>query len=104
MLTLVTLMWTLSTCASKLPVLLTVCAAVLAINLDTTIVNVALPSISTDLEAGTRSLQWIVDGYNLAFHTRCRWTPVIPAIKTRKSQSHVWTAIANITAIRQPLT
>ena len=52
---------------SKLPVLLTVCAAVLAINLDTTIVNVALPSISTDLDAGTRSLQWIVDGYNLAF-------------------------------------
>ena len=52
---------------SKLPVLLTVCAAVLAINLDTTIVNVALPSISTDLEAGTRSLQWVVDGYNLAF-------------------------------------
>jgi len=52
---------------SRLPVLLTVCAAVLAINLDTTIVNVALPSISTDLEAGTRSLQWIVDGYNLAF-------------------------------------
>ena len=52
---------------SKLPVLLTVCAAVLAINLDTTIVNVALPSISTELDAGTRSLQWIVDGYNLAF-------------------------------------
>jgi len=52
---------------SKLPILLTVCAAVLAINLDTTIVNVALPSISTDLDAGTRSLQWIVDGYNLAF-------------------------------------
>ena len=52
---------------SKLPVLLTVCAAVLAINLDTTIVNVALPSISTDLDAGTRALQWIVDGYNLAF-------------------------------------
>jgi EmrB/QacA subfamily drug resistance transporter len=52
---------------SRLPILLTVCAAVLAINLDTTIVNVALPSISTDLDAGTRSLQWIVDGYNLAF-------------------------------------
>ena len=34
---------------------LTVCAAVLAINLDTTIVNVALPSISTDLDAGTRA-------------------------------------------------
>src|ERR1044071_4601432 len=52
---------------SKLPILLTVCAAVLAINLDTTIVNVALPSISRELSAGTRQLQWIVDGYNLAF-------------------------------------
>jgi EmrB/QacA subfamily drug resistance transporter len=51
----------------KLAVLATVCAAVLAINLDTTIVNVALPSISTELDAGTRQLQWIVDGYNLAF-------------------------------------
>src|SRR6476646_6732919 len=48
-------------------ILATVCAAVLAINLDTTIVNVALPSISTELSAGTRQLQWVVDGYNLAF-------------------------------------
>ena len=52
---------------SKLGILLTVCAAVLAINLDTTIVNVALPSISRELDASTRQLQWIVDGYNLAF-------------------------------------
>jgi EmrB/QacA subfamily drug resistance transporter len=52
---------------SKLAVLIVVCAAVLAINLDTTIVNVALPSMSRELDAGTRSLQWIVDGYNLAF-------------------------------------
>jgi EmrB/QacA subfamily drug resistance transporter len=51
----------------KLAILVTVCAAVLAINLDTTIVNVALPSMSTELGAGTRQLQWIVDGYNLAF-------------------------------------
>src|SRR4029079_17348948 len=48
-------------------VLATVCAAVLAINLDTTIVNVALPSISRELSAGPRQLQWVVDGYNLAF-------------------------------------
>src|SRR6188472_1071873 len=51
----------------KLAILVTVCAAVLAINLDTTIVNVALPTISDRLDAGTRQLQWIVDGYNLAF-------------------------------------
>jgi EmrB/QacA subfamily drug resistance transporter len=52
---------------SKIGILLTVCAAVLAINLDTTIVNVALPSIAGQLGAGTRGLQWVVDGYNLAF-------------------------------------
>jgi EmrB/QacA subfamily drug resistance transporter len=52
---------------SKVAILVAVCAAVLAINLDTTIVNVALPSISRQLGAGTRQLQWVVDGYNLAF-------------------------------------
>ena len=51
----------------KAAILATVCAAVLAINLDTTIVNVALPSISRELSASTRQLQWVVDGYNLAF-------------------------------------
>src|SRR3954453_14927285 len=51
----------------KAVILATVCAAVLAINLDTTIVNVALPSISRELDAGTRQLQWVVDAYNLAF-------------------------------------
>ncbi len=38
-----------------------------AINLDTTIVNVALPDLARQLGATTRDLQWIVDGYNLAF-------------------------------------
>src|SRR5579883_2378178 len=48
-------------------VLAAVCVAVLAINIDTTIVNVALPGLTRQLGAGTRSLQWVVDGYNLAF-------------------------------------
>ena len=48
-------------------VLVTVCLAALTINLDTTIVNVALPSLARELDAGTRDLLWIVDGYNLAF-------------------------------------
>jgi EmrB/QacA subfamily drug resistance transporter len=47
--------------------LASVCLAVFAINLDTTIVNVALPSLSRQLGAGTSTLQWIVDGYSLAF-------------------------------------
>lgn len=48
-------------------ILVAVYVAVLAINLDVTIVNVALPSIATELTASTRALQWIVDGYTLAF-------------------------------------
>src|SRR5215218_9669988 len=51
----------------KAGILVAVYIAVLAINLDVTIVNVALPSIATELGAGTRGLQWVVDGYNLAF-------------------------------------
>lgn len=37
----------------------------LAIALDMTILNVALPTLATDLNASTSSLQWIVDSYNL---------------------------------------
>ena len=38
-----------------------------AINLDTTIVNVALPSLIRELHASTSQLQWIVDAYSLVF-------------------------------------
>ena len=48
-------------------VLATACLAAFAINLDTTIVNVALPDLGRQLHASLRDLQWIVDGYNLAF-------------------------------------
>jgi len=48
-------------------VLAAACLAAFAINLDTTIVNVALPSLTRELHASTRDLQWVVDGYNLAF-------------------------------------
>jgi EmrB/QacA subfamily drug resistance transporter len=51
----------------RLQILATVCLAAFAINLDTTIVNVALPDLGRQLSATTRDLQWIVDGYNLAF-------------------------------------
>ncbi len=48
-------------------VLLTVCLASLTINIGTMIVNVALPSLAEQLDASTKDLLWIVDGYNLAF-------------------------------------
>ena len=48
-------------------VLAVVLVAALAINVETTIVNVALPTLNSALGASTRGLQWIVDAYNLAF-------------------------------------
>ena len=48
-------------------VLAVVLVAALAINVETTIVNVALPTLNSALDASTRGLQWIVDAYNLAF-------------------------------------
>src|SRR5262249_56480208 len=41
--------------------------AAFAINLDATIVNVALPSLVRALHATTTELEWIVDAYNLVF-------------------------------------
>ncbi|MEU0531097.1 MFS transporter [Amycolatopsis tolypomycina] len=41
--------------------LLTMCAGMFLVQLDVTVVNVALPSIGTDLAA----LQWVVDGYSV---------------------------------------
>jgi EmrB/QacA subfamily drug resistance transporter len=41
--------------------------AAFAINLDTTIVNVALPTLVHQLHASNTQLQWIVDAYNLVF-------------------------------------
>jgi EmrB/QacA subfamily drug resistance transporter len=41
--------------------------AAFAINLDTTIVNIALPSLVRELHASTSQLQWVVDAFNLLF-------------------------------------
>src|ERR1022692_4279476 len=41
--------------------------AAFAINLDTTIVNVALPTLVRELHASNTQLQWVVDAYNLVF-------------------------------------
>jgi EmrB/QacA subfamily drug resistance transporter len=43
------------------------CLALVVVSMDITILNVALPSISTALHANTADLQWIVDAYSLAF-------------------------------------
>src|SRR3989442_4492580 len=52
---------------TKVIVLLTMCFALFMAMLDNTVVNVALPTLSRTLHAGVSGLQWIVDGYVLAF-------------------------------------
>jgi MFS family permease len=47
--------------------LVVLCAAALIINLDNTILNVALPTLVRDLHATSSQLQWIVDSYAMVF-------------------------------------
>ena len=42
------------------------CAGLFLVQLDVTIVNIALPSIRADLRPSAAGLQWVVDGYALA--------------------------------------
>jgi EmrB/QacA subfamily drug resistance transporter len=48
-------------------ILLSLLLAAFAINLETTIVNVALPTLVRQLHASDSELQWVVDAYNLVF-------------------------------------
>ncbi|WP_234365363.1 MFS transporter [Streptomyces sp. RTd22] len=45
--------------------LVAVCTGYFMVILDSTIVNVALPALRTDLRTGVNGLQWVVDGYLL---------------------------------------
>ncbi len=48
-------------------ILISLLLAAFAINLDTTIVNVALPALVRELHASNSQLQWVVDAFNLLF-------------------------------------
>src|SRR5947209_12346243 len=52
---------------SKPMILLALLLAAFLVNLDTTLVNVALPAMVRELHATTTQLQWVVDAYNLVF-------------------------------------
>src|SRR4051795_8570174 len=47
-------------------ILLVMCAGLFLVQLDVSIVNVALPSIRADLDALAAGLPWVVDGYAIA--------------------------------------
>ncbi|GFG63089.1 MFS transporter [Mycobacterium kubicae] len=48
-----------------IPALAVICLSAFVISVDATIVNVALPTLSRELDATTAQLQWIVDAYTL---------------------------------------
>src|SRR6202041_3165395 len=48
-------------------ILISLLLAAFLINLDTTIVNIALPSLVRQLHASNSQLQWVVDAFNLLF-------------------------------------
>jgi MFS family permease len=48
-------------------ILISLLLAAFVINLDTTIVNVALPRLVDELHASDSQLQWVVDAFNLLF-------------------------------------
>jgi EmrB/QacA subfamily drug resistance transporter len=59
--------------------------------LDATIVNVALPSIRTDLSANEATLSWIISGYALAFGLA-----LIPAGRLGDRYGHKWIFIIGL--------
>src|SRR6266699_3400825 len=52
---------------SKPMILVALLLAAFLVNLDTTLVNVALPAMERQLHATTTQLQWVIDAYNLVF-------------------------------------
>jgi MFS transporter, DHA2 family, methylenomycin A resistance protein len=52
--------------ANPTAVLMVMCSGMFLVLLDVTIVNVALPTIGSDMHADVPSLQWVVDGYAVA--------------------------------------
>ncbi|GAB2983729.1 MFS transporter [Frigoribacterium salinisoli] len=59
--------------------------------LDTTIVNVALPTIRTSLDAGESTLSWIISGYALAFGLT-----LIPAGRIGDRIGHKWVYVTGV--------
>ena len=53
--------------ARRWRILAVLCLSLFMVVVDNLIVNVALPTLSRELNAGTSALQWIVDSYSLVF-------------------------------------
>ena len=66
-------MQTLTSSPKRWWALVAIVLCTLTLGFDTTILNVALPTLATELDAGTSELQWIVDAYVLVV-SKTIWT------------------------------
>src|SRR3954466_14841217 len=57
---------TVQAVAGRRVILVVMCAGLFLVQLDVSIVNVALPSIRADLQPSAAGLQWVVDGSAIA--------------------------------------
>ena len=69
---------------SKPMILIALLLAAFAINLDTTLVNVALPTLVRELGATTTQLQWVVDAYNLVFAALLLTSGACPTVRAAR--------------------
>jgi EmrB/QacA subfamily drug resistance transporter len=53
--------------AHRWRILAVLCLSVFVVNVSTTIVNIALPTLTEEIDASVRDLLWIVDAFNLTF-------------------------------------
>jgi EmrB/QacA subfamily drug resistance transporter len=58
----------------KVIILISCCLSLLIVSMDATIVNVAIPSIRTELHASASELQWVIDVYTLVLASLLLWS------------------------------
>src|SRR5690348_6198810 len=78
---------------SKPMILTALLLAAFVINLDTTLVNVALPTLVRELGATTSQLQWVVDAYNLVFAALLLTSGALSDRAGRKGMLLAWLAV-----------
>ena len=76
--------------------LLAMCVATFMIQLDVTIVNVALPSIQRDLEVSPGALEWVISGYALSL---AALIPVSGALGDRYGRRRIFLAGVAVFAV-----
>ena len=77
-------------------ILLTMSLGVLIAQIDTSVVNLALKPIRSDLDGGLNTLQWVVDGYNLVYASLLLTAGTLADIYGRRKMFALGMALFNV--------